>query len=267
MTRRVDTRFVSVEEDEDALHIRRRGLPWGLLPLVTVGAAVLGLGFRVDHPLGMLAPLAFLAMPFAVVRWVLDRERRRFGDCVARGVTVAKRASSSGYRDGSLAASVVVDGRGYEAAQVRGVGVEQAVLRRDADSPDAEVRRSYTVVMYLEGPRAVDVFDSRDKAAATALAEKITAALALPAPRMHDRRQTMPIPVGAAVALGALWVFAAMLAGIASLGVRGPAAGVSDWLTIATWVAAYALFLTVSASALVRRSLARVERSEPHTRT
>ena len=126
----VNTWFVSVEEDGDALRIRQRGLPWGLLPLVTVGAAVLGLGFRVDHPLGMLPPLAFFAMPFAIARWVLDRERRRFGDCVERVVTVAKRASSSGYRDGSLAASVVVDGRGYEAAQVRGGGVEQAAVGR-----------------------------------------------------------------------------------------------------------------------------------------
>ena len=263
----VNTWFVSVEEDGDALRIRQRGLPWGLLPLVTVGAAVLGLGFRVDHPLGMLPPLAFFAMPFAIARWVLDRERRRFGDCVERVVTVAKRASSSGYRDGSLAASVVVDGRGYEAAQVRGVGVEQAAVGRDDDAPDAEMRWSYTVVMYLEGPRAVDLFESRDKSAATALAEKITAALALPAPSTHDRRQTMPIPVGAAVALGAVWMFAEMVAGIASLGVRGPAAGVSDWLTIATWVAAFALFLTVSARWLVRRSLAPVERCEPRTGT
>lgn len=265
MRRRDHSWFVSVEEDQDALHIRRRGLPWGLLPLVTVGAAVLGLGFRVDHPLGMLPPLAFFVMPLAIVRWLLDRERRRFGDCVERVVTVAKKSASSGYRDGSLAASVVVDGRGYEAAQVRGVGVEQAVLRRDADAPDAGVLWSYTVVMYLEGPRALDVFESRDKAAAMALAEKITAALALPAPRTHDRRPTMLIPDGAAVALGAVWVFAALVAGIASLGVRGPAAGVSDWLTIAAWVAPYVLLLAVPAHALVRRSLAPVSRSEPHT--
>ena len=135
----------------------------------------------------------------------------------------------------------------------------------DAGAPDAGVLRSYTVVMYLEGPRALDVFESRDKAAAMALAEKITAALALPAPRTHDRRPTMLIPDGAAVALGAVWVFAAMVAGIASTGVRGPAAGVSDWLTIAAWVAPYVLLLAVPAHALVRRSLAPVSRSEPHT--
>ena len=260
----VRTWFVSVEEDGDALRIRRRGPPWVLLPLVTVGAAVLGLGFRMDHPLGQLAPLAFVAMPLAIARWVLDRERRRFGVSVERGVTITKRASSSGYRDESLAASVVVDGRGYEAAHVRGVGVARTAHHRGKGAA-AWTLWSYTVVMYLDGPRAVDVFDTRDEAAATGLAEKIASALALPAPRTRDRRATRLNLDGAAVALVACCVFATLITMIFSAGVRGPAASVSDWLTIVMNVAPYVLFLTVSARWLVRRSLAGLERSEPHT--
>jgi hypothetical protein len=120
--------------------------------------------------------------------------------------------------------------------------------------------------MYLDGPRAVDVFDTRDEAAATGLAEKIASALALPAPRAHNRRETTLRLDGAAVALMACWVFATLISMTFSGGVRGPAASVSDWLSIVTSVAPYVLLLTVSARWLVRRSLAPLERSEPNTR-
>lgn len=120
--------------------------------------------------------------------------------------------------------------------------------------------------MYLEGPRAVDVFYTRDKAAATGLAQKIASALALPAPRTHARRETMQIPEGAAVALVAIWFFAVLITTIFFDSVRGPAASVSDWPTIVKSVAPCVLFLTVSARWLVRRPVAPVERSEPHPR-
>jgi hypothetical protein len=262
MAVKVDTWRASVEEDGDALRIRRRSVPWALAPVAAVGVAALGLGFRADHPLGRLASLALAAMPFAVAAWAMDRERRRLGDRFQRTVTIVKR-STEGYRDGQRAPSVAVDGRGYGAAQVRGAGVEWAWFERDADVPDAEATRSYTVVLYLEGPVAMDVFETRDEAVAAAVAGGIASALDLPPPRTRPRRDTAWHLEGGAVGLGVLGMIAALVAAFASLGVRGPAAGLSDWLWIAAGVALLALFLAGAAVVSARRALARVPRDAP----
>jgi hypothetical protein len=174
--------------DHGVVRVRRRTMPWGALAGVLFAGALIGatIASRMGRAAG-LDGVCVLVIPTVIALWAIAWGRHLAGERRPASLEARRPPETSGDREGTGGATLLVDGQRLEASAVRKVLVE--VEHSPHDGGESEVPEGRcTVVICTAHPWMVDVYTARDEASAAALAQQLAAIFAVPVSAKWPRR-------------------------------------------------------------------------------